>query len=553
MQEICRKLKPKGIEDLSALNALYRPGPIDGGMVDDFILRHHGKKSVRYIVPEMKEILDSTQGVIVYQEQAMQLSQKLAGYTMAEADNLRKAMGKKNREEMAKQEQKFIEGAVARGIKKDKAQQIFSLMAQFADYGFPKAHSVAYAYLAFQTGYLKAHYGEHFYAAVLSNEIDDTAKVFRYTKEMRGQGIVLLPPDVNESDIGFTALKGAIRYGLAAIKGIGLASVTAIMKGRQAGPFRSLLDFTERVEEGSINKRVLEGLVCSGAFDSLKSDDGSSHLWRARNFAAIDIALARSARSKRAKAIGQNDLFGGEQGQADDSGSDLPQATAWTASEMLAAEKKCVGFYVTGHPLEAHFELVAKLGAVTSAELSQQETGSRATIAGLITDLQLRTTKKGDRFAIFRLEDQAGSVKCVLWPEPFKRQIGIVADEATVLVNGRLEVSDDGAVTVFAERLTELTQAVQQKAREMVISIPPTTESAQLCEAVKNLLEQSKGDCDVFIEVLADGMLVRVRAHPSLKVQGSREIESAVRSLGCEVRWEGFAVVKQAVAGQGAA
>src|SRR3989440_7484464 len=251
MQDICRKLRPRTIEDLSALNALYRPGPIDGGMVDDFILRHHGKKSVRYIVPEMKEVLDGTQGVIVYQEQAMQLSQKLAGYSMAEADSLRKAMGKKNREEMARQEQKFILGAVAGGIKREKAQQIFSLMAQFADYGFPKAHSVAYAYLAFQTAYLKAHYPEHFFAAVLSNEIEDTAKVFRYTKDMRRHGIELLPPDVNESDVGFTALKKAIRYGLAAIKGIGEATVKSIIKARQSGPFQSLEDFTERIEEGS--------------------------------------------------------------------------------------------------------------------------------------------------------------------------------------------------------------------------------------------------------------------------------------------------------------
>src|SRR5207244_7926772 len=192
---------------------------------------------------------------------AMLLAKKLAGYTMAEADSLRKAMGKKNREEMAQQEQQFILGTVARGIKQDKAQQIFSLMAQFADYGFVKAHSVAYAYLAFQTGYLKAHYGEHFYAAVLSNEVDDTAKVFRYTKEMRGQGIALLPPDVNESEVGFTALKGALRYGLAAITGIGFNSVKAIIKAREQGPFRSLFDFTERLEDGAINKCVLEGLV----------------------------------------------------------------------------------------------------------------------------------------------------------------------------------------------------------------------------------------------------------------------------------------------------
>src|SRR6267143_1532171 len=394
MQEICRKLKPKSIEDLSALNALYRPGPIDGGMVDDFILRHHGKKSVRYLVPEMKEILSNTYGIMVYQEQIMQLAQKLAGYTLAEADLMRRAMGKKNREEMARQEQKFIEGALARGIERDKAQQIFSLMAQFADYGFVKAHSVAYAYLAFQTGYLKAHYPEPFYAAVLSNEIDDTAKVFRYTKEMQGQGIALLPPDVNESEAGFTPLKGAIRYGLAAIKGIGFASVNAIMKARETGPFRSLFEFAERVEEGAINKRVLEGLACSGAFDSLKPDVCTSNEWRARLFAAIDTALARSARTRRAKALGQNDLFGGVEVPETDPAIDLPGAKPWSASEMLAAEKKALGFFITGHPLDAHFETISKLGAVSSAELSQQQSGARAGIAGLIIDLQLRTTKK---------------------------------------------------------------------------------------------------------------------------------------------------------------
>jgi DNA polymerase III subunit alpha len=538
MQDICRKLRPKSIEDLSALNALYRPGPIDGGMVDDFILRHHGKKSVRYIIPEMKEILDSTNGVIVYQEQAMQLAQKLAGYTMAEADSLRKAMGKKNREEMARQEQKFILGAVARGIKQDKAQQIFSLMAQFADYGFPKAHSVAYAYLAFQTGYLKAHYPEHFYAAVLSNEVDDTAKVFRYTKEMRGQGIALLPPDVNESDVGFTALKGAIRYGLAAIKGIGLASVNAIMRARQQGPFKSLFDFTERLEEGTINKRVLEGLVCSGAFDSLKPGEVVSNEWRARLCAAIDSALARSARARRTKALGQNDLFGGEEVPDAEPTDGLPEASGWSPMEMLTAEKKALGFYITGHPLDAHLEIIAQLGAVTSVELNQQETGSRATIAGLIRDLQLKTTKKGDRFAIFRLEDQAGSVKCVLWPEPYRRNSSVVADEATILVSGRAEISDEGAITIMAEKITELTQAVQQKAKELIINFSNT--QVDQCEEVKKLLEQSPGDCDVFIEIILNDMTVRLRAHPSLKVQGSAEIETALRNLGCQVMWGGF-------------
>lgn len=548
MQDICRKLKPRTIDDLSALNALYRPGPIDGGMVDEFILRHHGKKSVRYIVPQMKEVLDGTHGVIVYQEQAMQLAQRLAGYSMAEADSLRKAMGKKNREEMAQQEQKFIQGSVDRGIKRDKAQQIFSLMAQFADYGFPKAHSVAYAYLAFQTGYLKAHYPEHFYAAVLSNEIDDTAKVFRYTKEMQGQGIALLPPDVNESEIGFTPLRGAIRYGLAAIKGIGFSSVNAIMKARERGPFRSFFEFTERIEEGAINKRVLEGLVSSGAFDSLKPAGFVANEWRARLFAAIDTALARSARTRKAKALGQNDLFGAVEEPQSDSGADLPQAAAWTGAEMLAAEKKALGFYITGHPLDSHFETMSKLGALSSADLSRQESGSRAAIAGLVTDLQLRTTKKGDRFAIFWLEDQAGSVKCVVWPEPFRRHSAMISEEATILVNGRAEISDDGLTTVIAESLIELNQAVQQRARELVIRLPAAPADPGLCEAIKNLLETAKGDCDVFVEFVSAGALVRLRAHPSLKVQGSAEIEAALRNFGCEVRWESFAVTQKAVA-----
>jgi DNA polymerase III subunit alpha len=550
MQDICRKLKPKSIEDLSALNALYRPGPIDGGMVDDFILRHHGKKSVRYIVPEMKEILDSTNGVIVYQEQAMQLAQKLAGYSMAEADSLRKAMGKKNREEMALQEQKFVLGAVARGIKQDKAQQIFSLMAQFADYGFPKAHSVAYAYLAFQTGYLKAHYPEHFYAAVLSNEVDDTAKVFRYSKEMRGQGIALLPPDVNESEVGFTALTGAIRYGLAAIKGIGFSSVNAITRARQQGRFKSLFDFTERLDDGAINKRVLEGLVCSGAFDSLKPAEVSNAEWRARHCAAIDTALARSARARRTKALGQNDLFGGTAIPDSDPSTELPRVASWSIAEMLAAEKKSLGFYITGHPLDAHLETINQLGAVTSAELGQRETNSRASVAGVVRDLQLKNTKKGDRFAIFRLEDQAGSVKCVLWPEPYRRNSSVIADEATILVTGRAEVSDDGAATLMADKITELTQAVQQKARELIIRMPATINAPQY-ESIKNLLEQAPGDCEVFVEVQVDNMMVRVRAHPSLKIQGSVQVESELRRMGCEVIWDGFESVTRKAAAAG--
>ncbi len=547
MAELCRKLKPKNIEDLSALNALYRPGPIDGGMVDDFIQRHHGKKRVSYIVPEMKEILDTTHGVIVYQEQAMRLAQKLAGYTMAEADSLRKAMGKKNREEMALQEQKFILGAVARGFKKDKAEQIFSLMRQFADYGFPKAHSVAYAYLAFQTAYLKAHYPEHFYAAVLSNEIEDTAKVFKYTKEMRGQGIELLPPDVNESDLGFTPLKGAIRYGLAAIKGIGFASVNAIIKARQNGPFLSLNDFAERIEEGSLNKRVLEGLVCSGAFDSL-ADQTVINLWRAALCSQIDGALSGAARVKKSRALGQDDLFGSSPAPPPAATMVRPDMQAWTLAEMLAAEKKALGFYITAHPLDDYSETISKLAAAASNELAANESGMRARVAGLIKDLQLRTTKKGDRFALFQLEDHAGTVKCVAWPEPFRKHSNVLRAEAVVLVTGRIEINDD-ATSLIVDKVDDLDQAIQQKATEVTIRLPAADELARLCESVKTVLESSRGECDVFVEVLSNGSRIRMRAHPSLKVRGNTQLEAALRELGCEVYWEGHTSHRAVAAG----
>src|SRR5262245_59200088 len=401
MQEICRKLKPKGVEDLAALNALYRPGPLDGGMVDEFIQRHHGKKSVRYLVPEMKDILSNTYGIIVYQEQIMQLAQKLAGYTLSEADLMRRAMGKKKREEMAIHEQKFINGAVERGIKREKAEKIFSLMAQFSDYGFNRSHSVAYAYLAFQTAYLKAHYPEHFYAAVLSSEAQDAGKVFKYSKELRAQGISLLPPDVNESFSGFTPLSGAIRYGLTAIKGLGQSAVNAITDARSTGPFRSFFDFAERVESATLNKRVFESLVSAGAFDSLK-DARSSSEWRGALFGLIDTALARAQRAKRERIQGQTGLFGAVADEIDYANEVPPPTKGWTQAELLAAEKAALGFYITGHPLEKHLPLLESLRAAKSSDLPGMTSGLKVSAGGVITDLNLRTTKKGDKFALLR-------------------------------------------------------------------------------------------------------------------------------------------------------
>jgi DNA polymerase-3 subunit alpha len=537
MQEICRKLKPKGLEDLAALNALYRPGPLDGGMVDEFIQRHHGKKAVRYLVPEMKEILNNTYGIIVYQEQIMQLAQKLAGYTLSEADLMRRAMGKKKREEMAVHEEKFIKGAVERGIKQEKAEKIFSLMAQFSDYGFNRSHSVAYAYLAFQTAYLKAHYPEHFYAAVLSSEAQDAAKVFKYSKELRAQKIALLPPDVNESFSGFTPLSGAIRYGLTAIKGLGHSIVKAICEARENGPFRSFFDFAERVESSTLNKRVFESLVSAGAFDSLK-DGRPVEAWRGGLFNSIDAALSHAQRAKRERLLGQNGLFGDIPQEIDYASELSPTAKGWTLSEMLAAEKAALGFYITGHPLERYLDTLQRVKAVKSSELAELTTGIRVTSGGIIGDLQIRTTKKGDKFALFRLEDEVGSTKCVLWPEGYRKHAALAQNELPALVIGKLELSEDNPPTIIVDQLQSI-DAAERGNEFLVLRTPQHDDFTTLCDSILTLINLNPGDCEVTFEALiGDGTVVRIKPSDALRVKRSGELVQALKELGCAVTVE---------------
>ena len=537
MQEICRKLKPKGVEDLAALNALYRPGPLDGGMVDEFIQRHHGKKNVRYLVPEMKEILSNTYGIIVYQEQIMQLAQKLAGYTLSEADLMRRAMGKKKREEMALHEKKFIDGAVDRGIKREKAEKIFSLMAQFSDYGFNRSHSVAYAYLAFQTAYLKAHFPEHFYAAVLSSEAQDATKVFKYSKELRAQKIALLPPDVNESNAGFTPLSNAIRYGLTAIKGLGQSAVNSIMEARDAGPFKSFFDFAERVDTSTLNKRVLEGLVSAGAFDSLK-DSRSTSAWRGGLFNAIDMALSRAQRTRREREIGQSGLFGASLDETTLADDLPPTAKGWTHSELLSAEKAALGFYITGHPLENHLELLQRLKAVKSSDLATLPSGGRVTSGGIISDLQIRTTRKGDKFALLRLEDEAGGTKCVLWPEVYRKSSTVLQNDAAVIVTGRLELSEDNPPSIIVDQVQGMDDASRIN-EVLVLRAPKQDDYSAYFDSILTILSSHPGDCDVEVETVVDSeTLVRVKANPALRVKRSSELEQALKKVNCKVSFE---------------
>jgi DNA polymerase-3 subunit alpha len=555
MQEICRKLRPKSIEDLSALNALYRPGPLDGGMVDDYIDRYHGRKPVEYLTPEMEEILSNTYGILVYQEQIMQLAQKLGGYSLGEADLMRRAMGKKKREEMAVHEEKFIAGCTKNKIAKKSARAIFHLMAQFADYGFNRSHSVAYAHVAYQTAYLKAHYPEHFYAGVMTYVTDDAAKIFKYASELRAQGIKMLPPDVNESYSGFTPVEGAIRYGLSAIKGLGQSAVAAIIDARAAQPFTSIFDFASRVGEKGGGKRVVESLVCAGAFDSLKPAGETLQLWRARLHATVDRALERGVRERKARDRGQADMFGaafGAGGGADEQPCAPEPATPWTHKEMLAHEKAAVGFYVSGHPLEDYAEKIDQLNCTPITELGDVEPNSRVRVAGIVSDFTVRTTKKGDHYAFFRLEDVTGSgIKCVLWPEAYKQKGKEAANDAALLVAGRLDGGNETSLSVICDEVSHLdkariptNQAVTVRrngkaiTQAVALELPPGADAAALCEAVVELLVASPGECEVFIDVpLAAGShVVRAKAARFIKVHPSQKLKDDLSARGVRVR-----------------
>jgi DNA polymerase-3 subunit alpha len=529
MVEICRKLKPESLEDLSALNALYRPGPLDGGMVDDYIERRHGRRKAQYIVPQMKEILENTLGIIIYQEQIMQLAQNLAGYSLGEADLMRRAMGKKKKEEMARHEEKFISGAVANGISEDKAHRIFTLMAQFADYGFNRSHSFAYAYLAYQTAYLKAHYSTHFYAAVLSNEIANTAKLARYIGEMKAFGIELLPPDVNSSHEGFTPVGEAIRFGLAAIKGLGSVAVQMIIRAREeGGAFRSIYDFAERVDSRAVNKRVLESLIKSGAFDAMTPN-------RAALMAALDKAIEYGARAQRDKISGQGGLFADAADRADDSAADpgLPSVPPWSKKESLAFEKESLGFYASGHPLEDYAESIRGLTKFDSGKTAEATHGDQVAMGGIIVELATKTTKRGDRFATFKLEDQYGAVKVLCWPEQFNRYKSLIQSDEVVLVRGRLELSDEGDATIIAQEAQHLEKARSSAARGIVIKMAERSITTQGIAKLGELALRHQGGASVLIEVeTADGATVRLRPQQISRVKVAPELTREIESLG---------------------
>ncbi|MGH9901970.1 MAG: OB-fold nucleic acid binding domain-containing protein, partial [Pyrinomonadaceae bacterium] len=319
----------------------------------------------------------------------------------------------------------------------------------------------------------------------------------------------------------------------------GQSSVETIVEARIGGPFRSIFEFAERVGQRALNKRVLESLVCAGAFDSLKADGEGSHLWRARLFAASDAALARGARTQRDRLMGQNDLFGGPIAEpVEFPNENLPEVEAWTHTHLLTCEKNSLGFYITGHPLDNYLEIFNELKCPNSLQLCSLESGARVQTGGVVTALQVRSTKKGDRFALMRLEDQAGGVKCVVWPETYNKSKALLQDDAAVLLTGKLEIGEEGGATIIADEVARLDEVLQRRAKAMIVRLPSSVVSETQLEPLWKILDRYKGSCEVLLEMfLEGGVLVRTRAHGALRVEGSLALENALRDFGCEVEW----------------
>ena len=533
MRDILKRYQPTRLEDLTALNALYRPGPIQGGMIDDFIARKHGKKQVKYDLPELEAILSETWGVILYQEQVMQIANRLAGFSLGDADLLRRAMGKKKPEEMAAQREKFLTGCQARKVPAKKAEKIFDLMAEFAGYGFNKSHSCAYALLAYQTAWLKTRYPVEFMAAMLTSETGNTEKVVKYINEARSMSITVLPPDVNSSDLNFTPVGNDIRFGLAAIKNVGENTVRGILAARETlGQFSAFFEFCGSVDPRLINKRVLESLVRAGALDGL-----GAH--RAQMIAAIDRAIERGQRLQRAKESGQHGLFGGgsSAGEPSPPPEMLPEVPEWAEHELLSAEYSTLGFYISGHPLDKYAGRLADLKAVDLSTLESRRNGEELVVAGIIVQLRPMRSRRGAKWAILTLQDRTGVSEALVFPEAFQRLEPLLKAATPLLVMGRVAVEDVGTRVIVSDA-RPLEKMVEQARQQQTDSVPSllrvrvnrSAMDAGIIDQLHSLFASRPGHCRITFELVQDdGTEATIDAGSA--VQADRELVDRVREI----------------------
>jgi DNA polymerase III subunit alpha len=523
MKDLLRRAQPSKFEDLAAFNALYRPGALTSGMVEEYIQRKLGKKRVRVIVPETKAILEETYGVIVYQEQVMQIAVAVAGFTLGQADVLRKAMGKKNEDMMAEQEEKFVAGAAARGVEPAKAKELWEYIKPFAGYGFNKSHSVAYAMLAYKTAYLKAHYPVAFMAAMLNSELSSSDSVAKHVKECRAMGIEVVPPDVNESDWQFTVVGDTIRFGLGGVKGLGEGAVEELLTARRsAGRFRSLAHAATEVDGRQTHHKVFEVLVKAGCFDFTGAG-------RRAHLEVLDGILDYAQKRRRDREAGQLGMFGG--GAEAEPGPD-PALPEWPAAERLSSEKETLGFYLTGNPLAHHEADLGRLTTHTTADLQEGVEGT-VVVGGLLSHIRKTKIKSGPNegrmMGRFVLDDLDGSVPGVLFANQFQQFGHLLEEEAAVIVKG--VVRDRGSdVELNVEELVALAQAAKRPLAAVELEVGSELTPSDMLK-LRDLLIEHAGEVPVTLCLRLPGRVVRIAPAAQFKVRFDPGLVSSVEGL----------------------
>ncbi|MCR5175589.1 MAG: DNA polymerase III subunit alpha [Anaerovibrio sp.] len=517
MTNIIKELKPEGFTDLIPLVALYRPGPLGSGMVEDFIDGRHGTKKVHYMHPLLEPILKETFGVVLYQEQVMQIVQVLAGFSLGQADLLRRAMGKKKAAILMAQKENFLKGCEENGIDGELANKIFDLLTHFADYGFNKSHSAAYAYVAWQTAYLKANYSEEFMAAMLTSVMDTTDKVSVYIEQCHRMGIEVLPPDINVSSVNFSVDGSAIRFGLAAVKNVGEAALKNLVDERNnGGPFTSLMDFCTRVDMRTINKRVIESLIKCGAFDSIG----------ARRSQLLDVlpqTVDAAAVVQKDKATGQLGLFDDEEisDVSEVKLRDIPEVDQRT---MLMWEKEITGFYITGHPLDEYADVIKGFIGIGNVIAGKIKNGKTVKIGGMITSAKRIATKKGDTMCFLTAEDFSHSIEVVVFPKVFYSSINYLEPDSAVMIAGKVNYTDEG-VKLLADRICLL----EDYKPDVYLAISPAHDNEAVYKAVKNVLTTHHGDHVVYVYYPEQKKMIKTEQ--SMWIDGSEEAFSLLKEI----------------------
>ncbi|MCK4485275.1 MAG: DNA polymerase III subunit alpha, partial [Desulfobacterales bacterium] len=519
MKDLLLRLKPACFEDIVALVALYRPGPLDSGMHDEFVERKNGRVPVTYLLPELELILKDTYGVILYQEQVMNIASVLADYSMAEADNLRKAMGKKIADIMAQERERFLSRARNKGVNQEKAEKIFDLMEKFGRYGFNKAHSAAYAMIAFQTAYLKAHFPVESMAAILTSEMSSTEEVVKYIAECRNQGIEILPPDINESDMNFMVVQGKIRFGLAAVKNVGQGAIESILEDRrQGGPFKSLFDFCEQVDHRKVNRRVIESLIKSGAFDSTGAR-------RSQMMSVLEETLEVGQKTQKDRTSGQFNLF---ETMGMDSQRTMyppfPEMEEWNEGELLNYEKESLGFFITGHPLARYEPILRKFANTDTVKLHDLSEGRVVRIGGIVRDYKRHNDRKGEVMAFVTLEDLSGLAEVILFASLYSSVSGFIEKDSAIMVEGRV-TRDEKSTKILADTVVPIDKAEGTWTASVHLNLDMSGLNKENLQKLCEILKQHKGSCSAYLHLLmpqrTDTIIalsdsIRVKADPDL-------------------------------------